>query len=548
MRRTLLPALLLVLLCAAVSASARTLYWQDMSVRARLDDRGTLHVREIQTMVFTGAWNGGERRFRLRPGQHLSLKGVFRRDPATGRAVPLIHGSLDQVDHWSWAGSHILRWRSRLPSDPPFANTAITYLIDYSITNILVSRQGRYLLSHDFCFPDRPGVVRNFTLDLELDPVWQSTAGRLIHQEARDIAPGRGVVLNRFLNYTGPSPEKVRLARVQAPKRQSLAGDLFAGNHSAPAWFRFLLLAAAWLFLAFRLVLFIGHERRQQRFRPMIPAQRIDRAWLSEHLFSMLPEVVGATWDQETGSSEVSAILARLIQEGKLESRVEEKTYHLLGLRIPVIRGTPILHLTLLVPRTDLSGYERKLIDELFIGDGTTTDTETLRKHYRKSGSGIFNPVERIRDPLKKKAKELTDGNLQSLSWIWVPSALFAVTGFFLFFADSFLHTDEFVPGIVLLFSLLACFVIALILALRYRRAVDHLPWRIVLFLVPLILALIQFSSLLVVPSRGSILLLLAFFFFCLALVNNVLNMARTRDSVEGVRLRRQLGAARRYF
>ncbi len=548
MWRILFSALLLVLFSAAVPAQARSLHWQDITVRARLDGRGTLHVREIQTMVFTGSWNGGERRFNVRPGQHLRVKGLFRRDPATGRDIALVHGNLDRVDHWAWAKHHVLRWRSRLPSDPPFRNTAITYTIDYTIENILVSRQGRFLLSHDFCFPDRPGVVRNFTLDLNLDPVWKGRDGNLLHHQAHDIPPGRGMVLTRVLDYTGSSPGQVGYTRPPAPVPVARASGFFAGTRTAPAWFRFLLLAGVWLFFLARLVLFLGHERRQQRFQPLPPPQTIDRAWLEEHLFSMLPEVVGATWDKETGSSEVSAILARLIQEGKLESRVEEKVYHLFGREIPLVRGTPVLHLTLLVPRGSLSGYERKLIDELFVDGRDHTDTETIRSYYRKSGSATFNPVERIREPLRKKATELTDGHLERLEWIWVPTALLGAAGFFLFFVNSVLHTDEFVPGIMMLFLLLAGFVVALILALNYRRAVDLLPWRIVLFLAPLLLSLTLFSFVLAAPARGCVLLLLSLFFFCLAMVNNVLNMARTRESVEGVRLRRQLAAARRYF
>jgi hypothetical protein len=77
-------------------------------------------------MVFTGDWNGGERTFDIRPRQQLQLAGVYREGP--GGWVGLTEdSSLDDVDDYGWAGDETLRWRSRLPSDPPFAGTTIRY-------------------------------------------------------------------------------------------------------------------------------------------------------------------------------------------------------------------------------------------------------------------------------------------------------------------------------------------------------------------------------------------------------------------------------------
>lgn len=62
-----------VVLCLPNPALAqRELHWDSVEVDATLDATGTLHVAETQTMVFTGAWNGGERRFDVRPRQRLA--------------------------------------------------------------------------------------------------------------------------------------------------------------------------------------------------------------------------------------------------------------------------------------------------------------------------------------------------------------------------------------------------------------------------------------------------------------------------------------------
>ena len=123
-----LAALLLLAPGARGQADAgRTLHWRSIDVRARLDAQGRLHVRERQAMVFDGAWNGGERRFRLRLGQQLKLDDLSLED-STGRLHPLQAGDLDEVGHYDWGDGHALRWRSRrpgiLPSTTPSASTS----------------------------------------------------------------------------------------------------------------------------------------------------------------------------------------------------------------------------------------------------------------------------------------------------------------------------------------------------------------------------------------------------------------------------------------
>ena len=56
-------------------------------VDAQLDAEGRLHVTETQGMVFTGDWNGGERKFNIRPRQKLSFTGIDRSNGATWQAL-----------------------------------------------------------------------------------------------------------------------------------------------------------------------------------------------------------------------------------------------------------------------------------------------------------------------------------------------------------------------------------------------------------------------------------------------------------------------------
>src|SRR5438105_4789920 len=142
----------IVLFCTTSvwAAEPRTLRWRELAVTAHLDADGRLHVQERHSIVFNGDWNGGERIFRSSLENVLDLERISRID-ASGRAVPLRKDkSLSHVDDYAWHDSNTLRWRSRLPSDPPFHNQEITYVIDYTDANILIPQQdGSYLLDHN---------------------------------------------------------------------------------------------------------------------------------------------------------------------------------------------------------------------------------------------------------------------------------------------------------------------------------------------------------------------------------------------------------------
>ncbi|NNL64765.1 MAG: hypothetical protein HKP30_00850, partial [Myxococcales bacterium] len=189
----------------APTLEARELRWRELTVRAELDAEGRLLVQERHTMVFDGDWNGGERSFRVEPGQKLEFHSIDRVDPERG-AVALRRGDLDEIDRWDWSSRHVLRWRSRLPSDPPFADTELTYVLTYALSDILVPRGGGYVLDHDFAFADRFGVIERFVLELELAPEWRTSEPLEGSVVLTDLYPGIGAPVTVPLEHAEDRP------------------------------------------------------------------------------------------------------------------------------------------------------------------------------------------------------------------------------------------------------------------------------------------------------------------------------------------------------
>ena len=532
---TIFRLLFICLVLFPLSTEARSLYWQNIDVRATLDADGRLQIREQQTIVFSGAWNGGERTFRVSPGQKMKIESISRMDNG-GQEIPLIRGNLKLVDHWDHNGKKTIRWRSRLSSDQPFSNTPITYVLRYSLSHILVPDNGSYLLNHDFCFPDRKGIVKNFHLNLEFDPVWQTSPISMVRN---NIAPGNGAVLRQVLSFSGQT--KPTVYKKQAPLP---VAALPASPSPAPYWLQILLLLILISWIAWRTRVFFQWEKALNRFERLLPTSVVNEQWLENELFIYKPEVVGATWDKTTTTAEVSAVLARLVQEGKMKSWLTPYLIPFFNIKFPGM--PPILHLKLLQPKDSFSGYEYTLINGLFVDGSDSTDTQTIRKYYQKKRK-TFDPVLKLREPLNRQMKKLVKEGHSALDMIWVPTVVLAFAGFFLLLANAFLHKAEFIPfqapG---MFGIVQIWVIGFAMALHYRNSVLSLGWRLfaVFFLVCCVL--IGFCIFLFFPVSS--LLLLGLFCMAMAITNNVINLAKSRDSTEGLALRRKFASAQNYF
>jgi uncharacterized membrane protein YgcG len=502
-----------------IEGQERELHWRTVAVDARLDSTGTLHVRERQVMVFTGDWNGGERRFDVRRGQRFEFGRLARIDASTGAERPLRQGDLSSVDEYSWLGNRTLRWRSRRVSDPLFNQTALTYVLEYTYGRILVPRDSGYLLDHDFAFSDRAGDIQEFTLNLTLDPPWRPVQSFPGTYRTTGLPPGEGFVVSVPLHY----------AAAGRP-----GGVVFGATvMQRAALFLVFVITAAWLGVALW-----RRERDLGRFLPPLSPDAITDDWLQQHVFTLLPEAVGAAWDSTTAAPEVAAVLARLVAEKKLESEVENQGWG--------IFRRPVMRLRLLVDRSEFTGHERSLVDGLFMPGSKVTDTDAVRKRYATSG---FDPASKIRAPIEniiRSAVGRESGEDKPRPWLTLALLGLAVVLLVSGVSSNPKDTVVAIGGVV---AGVAVLVFAAANAYAWRSRVYRPGAHALRFVVPLALLAV---ALLVVLSGGSlrtgVAVLAGLTALALAIVNVVLNAARSRESRERIAMRQRLCAARDWF
>ncbi len=514
--RYLTAAFLLLELSATPASAQRSLHWRELAIDARLDATGRLHVREQQTVVFTGDWNGGERRFRVRPREDFRFESLTRLDSLSGEH-PMRSSDLAVVDGYDFTNSTTLRWRSRLPTDPPFSATAVTYVLKYSIGGILGKEGDAWLLNHDFAFPERDGIIERLSVRLTLDRAWRPLMAWAGTWTASDLPPGEGFIVRVPLEYGG-----------------SASGpDVALGAGGVERALLAIVMMTLLLSFAARL---LNHERRSGRLEPLPSPEGIDDRWLSENVFNQLPEVVGAAWDNTTNASEVAATLARLVGEGRLASSV---------LPARGLFGKPTLQLELLVPRDRFHGYERTLVDSLFSSGTNTTDTQRIRERYKRTG---FDPAAKIRKPLARVVASLTPAAPGRKAPV-APTLLALAAALVLLVAGIVREPADLPVGIVGGAILIAVYAVSVVSALAWRNRVHGVAWTTAWFAAPQALAAGLLAWVLASGATlAGVLTLAGLTLLLVALSNSVANQARSREGAERIAYRRRLASARAYL
>ena len=472
-----------------------------------------MHIVETQTYVFDGDWRGGERTFNVWGNQTLDFDRLTRVD-RDGTETVLYSGTTDKVDHYKMLDGPTVRWRARLDSDPEFKNTELTYRLRYTLSGIIKRVNKRYLLSHDFAFPNRlPGqVIQNFSLHFTVDPIWSGIRSPY-DAGVTNLQPGQGYLVNATLQFHG--------------SREPVAVPY--GAPSLVAWGLAFLFVFAIAILVFD---FVTRERARGRF-VCTPLEQIDERWLEENVLRYKPEIVGAAIDNKIGAPEVAAILAALANEKKIETTVEQRRMK-----------RPLLHMKLLVGMDQIQGHRHALLKRLFF-KGQQTDTDAIRKHYEKCG---FEPATLIRKGIEGELGTWPKWNEKFASFNWKLDVGLLLAALVLLSIFGRGGNDGALTGECIFFGLIA--LLGLIASHLNSRAVTSLIPRFILvtaFATPLLFVTLHYTIAAPDYAIHTHELLLALF-WSLSVVKILIDKLRSDESNERIAARMRLASAFRYF
>ena len=314
---------------------------------------------------------------------------------------------------------------------------------------MLLKQGDRYVLDHNFALPAAKQPIETFSVDLDLDPAWIPPPGFARRRTARSLKPGEDFVVHAELaRAAAGAPAAVRVGTTKGVRAAILATLLLAT----------LLIG----------VVFYRREASLGRFREPAPPDAIDEAWLDQRLFSLLPEEAGALWDESIGAPEVTAVLARLTAEKKLETHASEKE----------------MTMRLKAPIESFEGYEKELLEALFFGRRIETSTSAIKAHYKSRG---FDPAKKIEPGLRERLSRHADFQDRSGRPPRGPTFALFLAGVALLISDPLRGATgwRFVVGAAITTGFF--WGIGAIAAFRYQKRMERLwPWSLSFLFVPL--------------------------------------------------------------
>jgi hypothetical protein len=263
----------------------------------------------------------------------------------------------------------------------PSTRRAIQYVLRYTLAGIIErTLRGGYRLDHDFAFGDRPGEIRRFTLDLQLDPAWRAQGRGASRGRGRAAAPGGWLARRAAARARGTEvAARGGLAPVRSSRRHSRRPRWSCPSSWSSGW---------------------SPASARRAASPPRPRRPFSRADLERDIFTHPPEVIGAAWDGSVGEPEVGAVVARLVQEGKLRSEV---------------RPSGILSLELLVGRETFEGYDQ---GAGCTGSSSTAPPPTLRRSGPTTARGRWvQPRCRDTAGVTRRVEDLVGADPSKTPW-----------------------------------------------------------------------------------------------------------------------------------
>jgi uncharacterized membrane protein YgcG len=342
-----------IILCNPIF-SQKFLYWENIDVDAHIRKDGVLEVTEIQSIHFNGDWNGAYRYYDIGLNERMDFISLERKLNNSESWTQLKEGNLKRVDNYEYNRSDkFIKWRSRFESDPPFRNEVIVYRIKlsyYGVVNRL--SDGSYELRHDFAFANRERGedIKKMTVSLTWDESWESTDNteRLATFKTNSsIPPNRGFEVRKRLDYVGDESDLIAYYEDYSDYR---IGVLFI------------------------IILFLGITQW------WIYKRAVEKGILQKHKqFSSWDEVTNSIGDllpeevcllaEHHEEKIIETWITRLMNDNKLWAGKDTSTGE--------------FKLKKLVPDSEFTEVDQKILKGLFVTDSQEVTAEQLKAHYK---------------------------------------------------------------------------------------------------------------------------------------------------------------------
>ncbi|MCD6360158.1 MAG: DUF2207 domain-containing protein, partial [Armatimonadetes bacterium] len=314
MRNITGPTALIIVLCMAAPATARTLHWDRIDVQVTVNPDSTLTVVERQRYIFDGEWNGGYRDLDLHKVERYSDFEVWEGD------LKYKQGSIEHrggfIVQRLPMGRLRIKWRSREVTDPPYHDQPVTFDVKYTVHGALNYRGEYDELYWKMIFPDRVASVNEATAVVRLPGNFRSGDVKVrlfaLADDARAWVDEDGVP-RAVAHNLPPGDAMEMLVRFPAGSVQRRVSAVRAWNDVLGLPVMLLSFVVVVLGMLVHFVLH-GRDREVGEFAEYIPEPPSD----------ISPAVAGTLMDERAGMREVVAAIVNAARKGYI--RIEEKS------------------------------------------------------------------------------------------------------------------------------------------------------------------------------------------------------------------------------
>jgi len=385
--------------------------WQSIVVRFTVQANGAMRMTEQVTVDVPPSLAFIDRTYWSTGEQQVTFDRISRVD-ASGTLVPLTRGSLDTANHFDvrWHGN--IAWSIRDKNAAATAVTSATYVIESTVAGAVIPAWS--IPPGRLSYESSSGILDPRARIRELIPLWReaaqnprsrylleyqyampppSTTGTAIRLELywddgwTPVHPITGDTIGKELEHDVYNTTNWRISHLFDYRKAGTPPAIDVRRHQLRA-------AAILGFPVAALLLWLLFFLREWWKRRGGNAEEIDERIIRDTIYSEDPDAIAASWAGRAPYPGIETFLRRLEHQRKLAITIEDPP--------PATAENedddsvePVVRLRLLVPREQLTRYQRAGIDTLMPNVREVSSEEIQRREEED-----FDPSDALRDEL----------------------------------------------------------------------------------------------------------------------------------------------------